>query len=261
MKLAVVQTDPAFGQKEQNIGDALSLMERTHADVYVLPELFASGYNFSSPEEAAAAAEPFGSGPSFLRIRRFAEERRCVVVYGFAEEDNGTVYNSSALVGFGGLSGLYRKLHLFDREKLFFSPGNLEFTVRETPFGRIGMMICFDWYFPESARSLALKGAQIIAHPSNLVLPHCPNAMPVRSLENRVFTATANRVGTEHRAGVSLTFIGHSQITSPMGDILTRCSAADAETAVSEVEPQRADNKFATERNHLLDDRRPEFYV
>ena len=123
------------------------------------------------------------------------------------------------------------------------------------------MMICFDWYFPESARTLALRGAQIVAHPSNLVLPNCPNAMPVRSLENRVFAVTSNRVGTEDRGGTSLTFIGQSQITSPRGEILHRCPAVGAAVSVVEITPELADNKFATERNHLLNDRRPEFYA
>jgi 5-aminopentanamidase len=261
MNLAVVQTDPVFGAKEQNLDAAIRSMNGTQADLYVLPELFATGYNFASADEVAACAEKFDTGLTFDLMRRFVVEHRCSIVFGFAEVDNGAYYNSSALLNADGTSALYRKIHLFDREKLFFAPGNLGFSVHETPCGNIGMMICFDWYFPESARTLALRGAQIIAHPSNLVLPNCPNAMPVRSLENRVFAATANRVGTEDRGVSALTFIGQSQITSPQGIILHRCSSTAPEVGISEIEPAAADNKYATGVNHLLFDRRPEFYA
>lgn len=261
MIISTIQTNPSFGMKEANTIEALTLMRSVEADVYVLPELFASGYHFASAAEAASLAEAFKTGPTFTALTQFAEATKSFVVFGFAETDNGTLYNSSAIVGYDGTCVLYRKVHLFDREKLFFAPGNLEFTVVTTPVARIGMMICFDWYFPESARTLALKGAQLIAHPSNLVLPHCPNSMPVRSLENRVFTATANRVGADLRPHGTLSFIGQSQITSPMGEILHRSSATCAEAARVTIEPGRADNKSATERNNLFADRRPDFYA
>jgi predicted amidohydrolase len=261
MKLAVVQTDPVFGEKRQNIADALRLMESVEADLYVLPELFSSGYNFATQEEAKQLAEPFGKGESFRALEKFSKERKCYVVYGFAEQDGETLYNAAGIVGYDGTTGLYRKIHLFDREKLFFAPGNTPLQVFQTPYGAAGMMICFDWYFPEAARTLALKGAQLIAHPSNLVLPHCPNSMPVRCLENRVFAATANRVGTEDRGGVRLTYIGQSQITSPRGEILYRCSPDKPEIVVCDVDLSLANTKEVTERNHLLKDRRPEFYL
>lgn len=261
MKLATIQTDPVFGAKQSNIEQATALMKGIEADLYVLPELFASGYNFATATEAAALSEPFAAGETFEALSRFAESQRCFIAYGFAENDGGTLYNASALIGYDGTRALYRKTHLFDRETLFFAPGNLGFSVAATPVGRIGMMICFDWYFPESAHALAVKGAQIIAHPSNLVLPHCPNAMPVRSLENRVFAATANRIGTEDRAEAPLTFIGQSQITSPMGEVLHRSHIRQVEAACVEIDPSCADNKFVTSRNHLFTDRHPEYYA
>jgi len=95
------------------------------------------------------------------------------------------------LTGPDGVIGIYRKTHLFSEEKLYFTPGNTGFRVWETGICRIGIMICFDWFFPESMRSLTLQGAEVIAHPANLVLPHCPGAMPVRCLENGVYAVTA----------------------------------------------------------------------
>lgn len=260
MKVAVVQTDPVFGNKDKNIDGALELMQSVKAELYVLPELFATGYNFVSREEARSLSEPLKGGKIFSALEQFVKKQKSFVVYGFVEEDGGVLYNSAAIVGFDGTVGSYRKIHLFDREKLFFTPGNMPFQVFSTPFGQVGIMICFDWYFPESARTLAVKGAQLIAHPANLVLPHCPDSMPVRCLENRVFAATANRVGSEDRGGTKLTYTGRSQVTSPMGEIIHRSSADRPEIAVSDVDLSVADNKNVTSRNNLFQDRRPEFY-
>ena len=110
------------------------------------------------------------------------------------------IYKSATLIGPDSMLGIYSKVQLFDREKLFFAPGNLGFPVFNLPFGKIGIMICFDWIYPENARSLMIKGAQLIAHPANLVMPHCPDAIVIRCLENSVFTATADRIGEKKGA-------------------------------------------------------------
>ncbi len=137
-------------------------------------------------------------------------------------------YNSAVLTGPEGFIGVYRKTHLYFEENLYFTPGDTGFRVWDTKAGRIGIMICFDWFFPEAMRTLALSGADIVAHPSNLVLPYCPDSMPLRCLENRVFAITANRTGTENRKeGSSLRFIGKSEIVSPEGEILVRAPEAE----------------------------------
>ena len=123
------------------------------------------------------------------------------------------------------------------------------------------MMICYDWIYPESARSLALAGADIICHPSNLILPYCPDAMITRSIENRVFTITANRTGTEARGGKPpLTFIGQSQVTSPKGERLVRFGPEEEGIKVTEIDIQMARNKRITPKNHLWEDRKPKLY-
>jgi predicted amidohydrolase len=226
-----------------------------------LPELFASGYNFLTLDETRSLAEPFHKGETYEALKKFAVEHHCFVVYGFPELNGENLFNSAGLIGYDDTNGLYRKIHLFDREKLFFQPGDLGFQVFTTPFGRIGIMICFDWYFPESVRTLAIKGAQLIAHPSNLVLPHCPNSMPTRSLENRVFTATSNRIGTEERNEFCLSYIGQSQITSERGKILHRAVQNKPEIFIEEIDLHLSDNKNVTDRNHLFNDRRPSFYL
>lgn len=258
MRVAVVQTNPIFGEVQKNVGNALALMESVQADLYVLPELFNTGYNFIEQKESAALAEPT-RGFTNKAISAFTKKHKCYVVYGFAEK-NDAVYNSSVLLGPDDIIGVYRKVHLFYRENIFFSPGNLGFPVFDLPVGKIGMMVCFDWLYPESARSLALKGAQIIAHPANLVLPYCPDGMVTRCLENKVFTATADRVGEENRGGIDLKFIGSSEIVSPGGKVLCRLSETEQGIQVVEIDPILADKKQINEYNHMLRGRRPDQY-
>jgi predicted amidohydrolase len=259
MRVATVQTNPVFGQARANVRAATELMEGTPADLYVLPELCATGYNFLDAAEVRVLAES-PTGPTFETMAKFAVRKSCYIVYGFAEKAEG-VYNSSALVGPAGLVGLYRKIHLFDRENLFFRPGDIGFAVYDLPIGRIGMMICFDWIYPEAARTLALKGAQLIAHPSNLVLPYCPDAMITRCLENRVFAATADRVGQENRGGHDLRFIGMSEIVSPRGEILARLGPDEEGVCVASVDLQEADDKKINRYNDLLVQRRSREYA
>ena len=258
MKLAVVQTNPVFGEVKSNIQEAIDLMDSVNADFYVLPELFNTGYNFINAEEVQKLAEPTG-GITMRAMQEWATNKNCYVVYGFAEK-NENIFNSSALVDSQGVIGIYRKVHLFDRENLFFSPGNLCFPVYETRFGKIWMMICFDWIFPESARSLMLKGAQLIAHPSNLVLPYCPDAMVTRCVENKIFAATADRVGNEERGGYKLKFIGMSEIVTPDGTVLCRLGSNESSISFAEVDLSFALSKKVNSFNDLLDNRRVEQY-
>lgn len=254
MKLAVVQTNPIFGDIQKNIDNAIKLMSNTPADFYVLPELFNTGYNFSSRNELENLAEPI-EGQTFFVLQAFARQRQCYIAYGFAESDGIVFFNSAALVGPEGLIGLYRKVHLFYREKLFFKKGNLGFPVFNTVFGKVGIMICFDWYFPEAMRTLTIKGAQLVAHPSNLVLPYCPDAMITRCLENKVFAATADRVGSEENANIKLSFIGKSEIVSPKGEILCRLDETSEGVGLAEIDLSVALNKKLNEYNELFEDR------
>lgn len=258
MRVAVVQTDPVFGDVDGNVDRALALAGTTGADLYVFPELFNTGYNFTGPDEVERLAEP-PDGRTFDRVAEFCRRKKCFASYGFAEQAD-AVYNSAALVGPAGHVGLYRKVHLFFRETTLFVPGDLGFPVFELPFGKVGMMVCFDWIYPEAARTLALKGADIIVHPSNLVLPHCPDAMVTRCLENRVFTATANRIGTEDRGGVRLSFVGTSEIVSPKGEILARLPRDAASVAAVECDLHLAREKRINEFNDLLAGRRIDQY-
>ncbi len=246
-----------------NIAAVEALLHDVRADVLVLPELANSGYMYLSPADLAPHAEPAdGSGPFLAAVQRLAGAMGGVIVTGFAERAQEGLYNSAAAVNGAGVVQVYRKTHLFHDEKGLFLPGDTGFRVFEHAGVRIGMMICFDWYFPESARALALRGAQVIAHPANLVLPHCQTAMVTRCLENRVFAVTTNRYGGETLPdGRALTFTGASQVIDARGNRLCQAPVEGDAVMLVEIDPALADDKRVTPCNDLFVDRRPEMYA
>jgi predicted amidohydrolase len=260
MKAAVVQFEPTFGDVAGNAARILELIAGADAELFVFPELALTGYLFESTEEALGLAQT-PDDQVFEPIVRAARGKRAAVVLGFAERTAGGVHNSSILIGPDGSRATYRKIQLFWGEKEIFLPGDRAPAVVEVAGARLGMMICFDWIFPEVARSLALKGADVLCHPSNLVLPYCQAAMVTRCIENRIFAITANRIGTEERAGQSLTFTGMSEIVAPNGEVLVRATTDREEVLVAEIDPLAARDKMATPTNDVLGDRRPELYT
>jgi predicted amidohydrolase len=260
MRVAYVQMNCLFGQMERNIYRATELVESIKAELYVLPELFNTGYQFGSRAELEELAEEIPAGLTCQLLQRLAKRRSCCIVAGMAEKEGKKLFNSSVLIDPLGLVATYRKIHLFDEEKLWFDPGDQPFPTVALDDIRIGLMICFDWIFPEAMRSLALNGSQIICHSANLVLPYCQNAMVTRCIENHVYAITANRIGSEKRRERSLVFTGKSQIVSPHGEILVQSGAAIEEARAVEIDPLIAWDKHITGRNHLFNDRRPEMY-
>ena len=250
-----------FGEYDRNVATIQKLAdEASDADLLVFPELGLTGYEFLDRGEVERYAEPFDAGPTSELLRRLAKEHQTTFVLGYPEYTTKGCFNSAMIVQPDGALTNYRKLHLFSRETELFVPGDAEPPVVETPAGRIGLMICFDWLFPETARILALKGAQVIAHPSNLVLDYCQRAMYCRCIENAVFVITANRIGTEDRAGRSLTFTGASQILDVEGAALATAPSDEERVQVVDIDPGRADEKGITEYNDRLRDRRVELY-
>ena len=258
--MAFVQGRPRFGRTHENLDRALALAARVEADLVVVPELWSSGYVFSSHAEVAALAEDARTGATARAFGAAAKRERRHYVAGFPERHRGRFYNSAMLVGPSGVRAVYRKLHLFEREQVWFSPGNLPLSVQRVGPARVGLMICFDWRFPEVPRVLALLGADVLAHPSNLVFPHAQQAMLTRSLENRVFTVTANRTGADSRRDGTVRFTGQSQITDPDGKLLARAGRA-VETAMAvDVDLARARDKSLTRMTPLFASRRPAYY-
>jgi predicted amidohydrolase len=260
-KVGICQFKPEFMQININLEKMESLLENISADLIVLPELAASGYLFKSKEEVNSIAENPQNGPTATLFQKLAKQNNTSYVVGFAESSESELYNSAMLVNPDGSIHVYRKSHLFYEEKKWFKPGNTGFKVFNAKDNiKVGLMICFDWIFPESARSLALEGAQIIAHSANLVLPWCQQAMLTRSLENGVYSITSNRTGDERNGDKKLHFTGMSQIVSTKGQIIHRMDKIEESVFITEIEPNKSSDKEITEFNNLFTDRRTELY-
>lgn len=257
MRVACVQMAPAHGAPSENREAMVAALERCSADLVVFPELCLSGYLLGS--RAHELAEP-AEGPTVAALAPVCRARGRHTVFGFVEQAGDRLYNAAALVGPKGLVGVYRKVHLFLDEPDWATPGDGGFPVWDIGVARVGVMICFDWALPEAARSLALGGADIIAHPANLVLPWCQRAMPVRALENHVFTATANRWGQESLGDSELRFSGHSLVCAPDGSVLAEAPSEEDVLLVASIDVAAARDKAITPRNDVLADRRPDQY-
>jgi len=260
MKVGFYQFRPLFGKPEQNCKKILTVLESSEADLVVLPELALSGYYFKDKTEALKYAEDPENSHRIDALIGLANNKNMHLIIGFAEKCGEQCYNSAALIGPNGIEHIYRKAHLFNEEKFCFDQGNTPFIVNEVNGVKIGIMICFDWVFPEVTRVLALQGAQIICQPSNLVLTFCQQTMLSRCIENKVFAITANRYGVDKRPQGSLKFTGSSQIVAPSGVLLHRASSQRDALFITEIEPEDANNKMITQYNDIFKDRRPEFY-
>jgi predicted amidohydrolase len=267
MLCGVAQTEPRLGEPARNLEACLSRLEEAAAagcDLVVLPECAISGYMFGGEEEAARFAESI-PGPSVEALERACARLGLHCVAGLLERDGGRLRNSAVLVGPEGLLGRYRKTHLpFLGVDRFVSPGDEPPEVFETPLGRIGIEICYDLRFPELTRTLALRGAEVVVHPTNwpaAVRPLADFLTRARAAENSVFLLTANRVGRE--GGVE--FFGKSQVVDPSGTRLVEAGEDREELVVAEIDPAEAREKDRAivpgeYELHLFGDRRPELY-
>ncbi|MCL6642529.1 MAG: acyltransferase [Candidatus Bipolaricaulota bacterium] len=266
MRVGFYQFCPTFGDVRANLHKIAEAIEKIRADILVLPELCITGYLFTSHDEVAELAEPI-PGPTTLFLENLTRRKHMWLVLGMAERveanDRSSLrcYNSAVLIGPDGLKGVYRKAHLFLEEKLYFARGDTPFRVYDLGIARAGMLVCFDHFFPEATRALALQGTQIICHPSNLVLAGKGQQITrVRAMENRIFWVLANRYGTEERNGKKLTYTGASQIIAPDGEILAQAPPNEESLQIIEISPSAADDKHVTAMNDLFQDRRPELY-
>ena len=242
IRVAAVQTRAVTGETKANNAAALDAVHAAidaGAQVLVLPELGNSGYMFDSRQEAFSLAEPI-DGPTVSQWAKVAHQRKVWIAGGFTEIDNGRLYNSAALVGPDGPIGRYRKLHLWDEEQLFFEPGNLGLPVFDLPFGRVGMMICYDGWFPEVARTLKLKGADLILDPTcwvlvpGVVTPENPVSAYLHMASahvNNMFIVCADQCGIER----GCTFLGRSAICGPSGFIGGPAAFETTETVMAEI--------------------------
>ncbi|MFB0509195.1 MAG: nitrilase-related carbon-nitrogen hydrolase [bacterium] len=260
MKVGFYQFGPILGEKEKNLAKVCARLRKVDAHLMVLPELFATGYLFRDRTELEAAAEPIPYGETIQTLLSISKQKKMFIVGGIAEKAGEKIYNSAILVCPNGKVFTYRKVHLFMEEKFLFTPGDKPFPVFDIGKAKIGMLICFDWVFPEASRILALRGAQIICQPSNIILPYAHKVTLARALENRVFIILCNRIGEEIKGRKKLRFNGMSQIVNTYGEILFRAPKEREFLKVVEINPKQAWAKKVTKYNDVIQDRRPELY-
>jgi len=259
--LGFYQFSPKRGEPGWNRARLEAALRSTRLDLLVCPELATTGYLYLDREELLRVAESVPDGPTCVALSAACREMRAAIVFGIAERAKDGLFNSAVLLTPDGGSVCYRKAHLFDTEILVFDRAGRSPHEGRAAGARVGLMVCFDWRFPEMARMLALEGADVIAHPANLVHPHCQDAMITRSLENRVYTVTASRTGTETVGGLTVSFTGKSQIVSPKGERLAQADGAEECVKIARVDLGLARDKRVTSRNDIFRDRRPDVYA
>ena len=260
MRIGYYQFRPSFGKVRQNVKKVINALQEVKADLIVLPELAFTGYHFLNRNELKTLAEDPEKSSTVEALVELCQKNNIHLVTGFAEKNKDKIFNSALLIGPGGIEHTYRKLHLFNEEKNYFDEGDVPLQVNIVNDVKVGMLVCFDWAFPETMRALTLQGAEVIAHPSNLVLAFCQEAMITRCLENRVFAITTNRFGSDKRPHGELKFTGKSQIVGPGGVLINRAASQREALYVTEIDPAQSQNKNITILNDLIADRRPEYY-
>lgn len=232
-KAAMIQMHAVPGKVEANRKSALNLVEKAAeagARLAVLPELWSTGYHLG-PQEFQKMAE-ICRGETVSLFQRIAAERKMVMVVPFAEKEGEKIYNSAAVIDSSGeLIGLYRKSFLWGREKRIFTPGPKSYPVFNTSLGKIGVLICYDAEFPEPARLLALRGADIIVVPSvwsEEAESRWDIQLPARALDNTVFVLGANTTGEGS--------CGKSKLVAPDGRVLVEAPGDEEAALLGEVD-------------------------
>jgi len=268
--IACIQMEPHVGAKRDNVTRSIRNIEtaaKNGASLVVLPELANTGYVFVDRDEAFSLAEELPDGQT---ARIFAETARRLgihIVAGIAERAGKRLYNSAIFTGPSGHIGVYRKLHLWNKERLFFEPGDFGVPVFDTPVGRIAIAICYDGWFPETYRLAAMKGADIVCVPTNWVpMSSQPDDRPAMATtltmaaahSNGMAIACANRIGTER----GQPFIGQSVIVGGDGWPITGPASGDREEilyASIDLKLTRS-SRALNAVNHVLHDRRADVY-
>lgn len=265
--VAGVQMDATLGNKPRNLDAIETRLEeavRNGAQLAVFPECAVTGYCFNNAGEARAQAESV-PGPATERLTAVCHRLGCHLVAGLLEADGDRLFNACVLVGPTGVLAVYRKIHL---PRLgvdcFTTPGNRPFAVADAGGLRIGMHICYDGAFPESARVMALAGAELLVLPTNwppgteCTAAYVTNA---RALENNVYYLAVNRVGTER----GFRFIGRSKLCDTDGSVLAEAAHSEEAIIYGTIEPAKARRKRLVRvpgrhEIHRFADRRPEMY-
>lgn len=269
-KIASVQMNCENGTPKETLKRMLAYIDEAAeqgAELVILPEGIYQGYIFESYEEACLYAEEVPSGTMPQTLIQKAQEKDIYIIAGLYEKEGLVLYNSAVFVGPEGYIGTYRKMHMWGTEKLYCDSSETGFPVFDTRLGKIGIMICYDLWFPETCRLLALQGADLICTPTGWVkdeqivtyedLPMANILCMANSHCNGVYIAAAARVGEER----GTQWVANSIITDPHGAILARASADREEIIYADVDLRRAkETRNWGSRTHIITDRRRDQY-
>lgn len=276
LKVAAVQMKMSH-DKEANCAKAEMMTRQAAqngANIILLPELFEGLYFCKDMDEAYFSwAAPREKNPLLQSFSDLAKELGVVLLVSYFEKEKEAFYNSLLVIDTDGkMLDNYRKTHIPDgpgyEEKFYFTPGNSGFKVWDTAYGRIGAGICWDQWFPETARSLALMGAELIFYPTAIgsepeigvdSKDHWQRVQMGHSAANTIPVIAANRIGLEEGESCSLTFYGSSFMTDYTGEKIAEASRDSEEIIYAEYDLKK--NKEQREYWGLLRDRRPECYT
>ena len=251
MRAGFYQSDVTPGDKASNLERLSGALGGASFDLVVLTELFACGYLFASRAEAAALAEPVPGGPTTRALADLSRAKQGFLVGSLLEADGDRLYNTAVVTGPHGYVGRHRKAHLPDLERRIFDAGDEAPPLFDLGGVRIGVLVCFESWFPEPCRRLALDGADILCHPANFGGTMTPAVIRTRAIENMVFTITANRVGSESVRELTAGFRGESLIVDPEGSILLQAGGGER-LGLVDIDPSRARRKSSAVCSDLL---------
>lgn len=260
-----IQTYPFLCDKSKNINKMIGLLEKAvsekpNTQLVVFPELATTGYECG--EKFKELAEVIDDKSETVQaFSKVALKHNIHIVLGMAERDANEpeiLYNSQLFIGNKGeIIGTYRKIHLFDTEKDWFTAGT-EYKVFDTEIGRIGLFICYDAFFPEVARILAIKGVDLLVNSTNWEKPYdydMDMVMSARALENIVYLACCNRVGED----TSIGFFGHTRILDPLGKVISEIKGEVEDYTYARIDYEKAE-ELKKIYYSMLSERRPELY-
>jgi len=256
LKIGFFQFSPYHGKKDKNIEKIIDIIKKSKAELLVFPELATSGYLIPDKNFLKKNAFSVPESKEFEKLFEVVKRTGTGIVLGFPEKFRSKFYNSALYILPDGKFGVYRKIHLFYKEKLFFEKGkNPDSGIFEYRGFKFGIIICFDWFFPEHIRYLAIKKeVHMILHPANLVLPWGQRAMRIRAIENRIFTLTCNRTGEEKNGKEHYRFTGKSQIVTPQGKIIARATSKNESLRVVKIDLKKAEDKALNKYNIISED-------
>ncbi|QZT38675.1 5-formyltetrahydrofolate cyclo-ligase [Halosquirtibacter xylanolyticus] len=258
LDIALIQCEPTLGDLDANREKISTWLDKIpdHVDIILLPELANSGYHFIDEKQAERSSEEISQSGLVNDLKAYAQSNDVAIAIGLAEQKDGIRYNSALWITPQGVEVTYRKAHLFARENLFFNAGKEACPIVTWKGARIGLMICYDWTFPEVWQWMAQGQVDLVCHLCNLVMPHAQQMVKTYAFSNHFYIAQSNRVGTER----DLTFTGASSIIAPDAEVLVHASKTEEEIIIGTIDTDYSRDKQLNPYNHKTRDTRRDIY-